>query len=213
MMTRGQNNRVISIWVKKDVLCLSFSPGKATLPSFPNIWERRKDFFFQNVLLKSEHILVALLALREHEGKYEWACPATSRYGSIISVIPLRLSFGFAFIFSLQTQRVVCRRCAGLAGYFLVGCVLGESGTLLFAGKSWLTKTSVFTRKQIKMGLFSFVWWWLVVAAFSIFQLPNLKQSLFKFIYLFILFFYVQSSCLPKHTHGIKSGFKNILKY
>lgn len=134
---------------------LSFGPGKATLPSFPNIWARRKDFFFfQNVLLKSKHTLVALLSLRENEGRYERACPATSRYGSIISVLPRGLSFGFAFIFSLRTQRTVCRCCAGLAGCFLVGRVLGESGTLLFAGKSWLTKTSVFTRKQIKMGLF-----------------------------------------------------------
>lgn len=33
---------------------------------------------------------------------------------------------------------------------FWLVCVLGESGILLFAGKSWLPKTRVFTRKQIK---------------------------------------------------------------
>lgn len=64
----------------------------------------------------------------------------------MISIIPpgLRFSFAIAFIFSLQTQRTVCLCCARTAGYFLVG----ESGALLFAAKSWLPKKGVFTRKK-----------------------------------------------------------------
>lgn len=44
MMTRGQNNSYLNVGQERR--SLSFGPGKTTLPSFPNIWARRKDFFF-----------------------------------------------------------------------------------------------------------------------------------------------------------------------
>lgn len=69
MMTRGQNNRVIAMWAKKDVLCLSALERLLSLPSQIFGQEGRIFFFFQNVLLKSKHTLVALLSLRENEGR------------------------------------------------------------------------------------------------------------------------------------------------
>lgn len=93
---------------------------------------------------------------------------------------------------------------------FWLVCVLGESGILLFAGKSWLPKTRVFTRKQIKtcdLSLKNF--FFSHGGGGRSFQLLSYQKS-FKISHLFI---HVQSSSLPKHTQGIKSGFLNILKY
>lgn len=107
------------MWAKKDVLCLSALERLLSLPSQIFGQEGRIFFFFQNVLLKSKHTLVALLSLRENEGRYERACPATSRYGSIISVLPRGLSFGFAFIFSPDPENGVPMLC--WTGWVLFG--------------------------------------------------------------------------------------------
>lgn len=55
-------------------------------------------------------------------------------------------------------------------GTFWLVYVLGESGSLLFAGKSWLPKTGVFTRKKKSEHvaiLFIYIYF-LVVVEFSI---------------------------------------------
>lgn len=46
MMTRGQNNRVIAMWAKKDVLCLSALERLLSLPSQIFGQEGRIFFFF-----------------------------------------------------------------------------------------------------------------------------------------------------------------------
>lgn len=98
-----------------------FRPWKGYSPFLPKYLGKKEGFFFffQNVLLKSKHTLVALLSLRENEGRYERACPATSRYGSIISVLPRGLSFGFAFIFSPDPENGVPMLC--WTGWVLFG--------------------------------------------------------------------------------------------
>lgn len=106
----------------------------------------------------------------------------------MISIIPpeLRFSFAIAFIFSLQTQRTVCLCCARTAGYFLVG----ESGALLFAAKSWLPKKGVFTRKKKSehvaiLFIYIYIWWWWWWWSFQFLSCLTLTRSLFKFLICF----------------------------
>lgn len=105
---------VIAMWVKM------FSS------SFPSIWSRRKNFkcfgFHQRMLFWEANKYSLLFFLwGKMKANIQWSCPVTSGYGSMISVIPPGLGFGFAiaFIFSLQPQRRVC--VCWTAGYFWVG--------------------------------------------------------------------------------------------
>lgn len=82
----------------------------------------------------------------------------------------------------------------GELGTFWLVYVLGESGSLLFAGKSWLPKTGSLLEKQKKSEHFYLyiyiVWrWW----SFQFLSCLTLKQSLFFKKKNSHLFFYVQS--------------------
>lgn len=121
----------------------------------------------------------------------------TSRYGFMIPIIPpgLHFSFAIAFMFSLQTQRMVCKCCARRTGYFLVGLCPWRVWFTVVCWKVLASKDGVFTRKTKKIRTFLFIYiyivwrWW----SFQFLSCLTLKQSLFFKKKNSHLFFYVQS--------------------
>lgn len=98
---------------------LSFYPKKATLLFFPSIWARRESC--KSSIRECSSEKQTNVGYPSPFGG-QWACPVTSRWGSIVSVIPPGSASVYHSLHLLSPDpEDGCLCCAGIAGCFLVG--------------------------------------------------------------------------------------------